>query len=132
MSYTYGNLRTFTQTRLIIKYKLTALTKLILAIMISIASLITNDLYILSILALIEIFTCFYLPKTKLLWSALGILIFFSFILFLIQLVCGTDLNTSIASALKMFIMAVLFWNVNTENFIHFGVRIPHDQVEDS
>lgn len=40
-------------------YKLTALTKLILAIMISIASLITNDLYILSILALIEIFTCF-------------------------------------------------------------------------
>ena len=30
-------------------YKLTALTKLILAIMISIASLITNDLYILSI-----------------------------------------------------------------------------------
>lgn len=88
-------------------YKLTALTKLILAIMISIASLITNDLYILSILALIEVFTCFYLPKTKLLWSALGILIFFSFILFLIQLVCGTDLNTSIASALKMFIMAV-------------------------
>ena len=88
-------------------YKLTALTKLILAIMISIASLITNDLYILSILALIEIFTCFYLPKTKLLWSALGILIFFSFILFLIQLVCGTNLNTSIASALKMFIMAV-------------------------
>ena len=63
-------------------YKLTALTKLILAIMISIASLITNDLYILSILALIEIFTCFYLPKTKLLWSALGILIFFSFILY--------------------------------------------------
>lgn len=57
-------------------YKLTALTKLILAIMISIASLITNDLYILSLLALIEIFTCFYLPKTKLLWSALGILIF--------------------------------------------------------
>lgn len=54
-------------------YKLTALTKLILAIMISIASLITNDLYILSILALIEVFTCFYLPKTKLLWSALGI-----------------------------------------------------------
>ena len=100
-------LRSFTQTRLIIMYKLTALTKLILAIMISIASLITNDLYILSILALIEIFTCFYLPKTKLLWSALGILIFFSFILFLIQLVCGTDLNTSIASALKMFIMAV-------------------------
>ena len=44
-------------------YKLTALTKLILAIMISIASLITNDLYILSILALIEVFTCFYLPK---------------------------------------------------------------------
>ena len=88
-------------------YKLTALTKLILAIMISIASLITNDLYILSILALIEIFTCFYLPKTKLLWSALGILIFFSFILFLIQLVCGTDLNTSIASALKMFITTV-------------------------
>ena len=88
-------------------YKLTALTKLILAIMISIASLITNDLYILSILALIEGFTCVYLPKTKLLWSALGILIFFSFILFLIQLVCGTDLNTSIASALKMFIMAV-------------------------
>ena len=34
-------------------YKLTALTKLILAIMISIASLITNDLYILSLLALI-------------------------------------------------------------------------------
>lgn len=76
LPYTYGNLRSFTQTRLIIMYKLTALTKLILAIMISIASLITNDLYILSILALIEIFTCFYLPKTKLLWSALGILIF--------------------------------------------------------
>ena len=52
-------------------YKLTALTKLILAIMISIASLITNDLYILSILGLIEVFTCFYLPKTKLLWSAI-------------------------------------------------------------
>lgn len=32
----------------------------------------------------------------------------------------------------EMFILAVLFWNVNTENFIHFGVRIPHDQVEDS
>ena len=89
-------------------YKLTALTKLILAIMISIASLITNDLYILSILALIEVFTCFYLPKTKLLWSALGILIFFSFILFLIQLVCGTDLNTSIASALKMAVSLLL------------------------
>lgn len=42
-------------------YKLTALTKLILAIIISIASLITNDLYILSILVFIEIFTCFYL-----------------------------------------------------------------------
>ena len=79
-------------------YKLTALTKLILAIMISIASLITNDLYILSILALIEIFTCFYLPKTKLLWSALGILIFFSFILFLIQLVCGSIFIIALAN----------------------------------
>ena len=52
-------------------YKLTALTKLILAIMISIASLITNDLYILSILALIEVFNFFqfyFISNSTCLW----------------------------------------------------------------
>ena len=46
-------------------YKLTALTKLILAIMISIAPLITNDLYILSILALSKFLLVFIYLRTK-------------------------------------------------------------------
>ena len=55
-------------------YKLTALTKLILAIMISIASLITNDLYILSN---ISPYRSFYLFLFTLRQSYFGALLVF-------------------------------------------------------
>lgn len=85
---------------------LSPLTKLVLTFIISFYALITNDLILLSLLYIIEIIATIFLPKTKTLGIILLTLIGFSCILCIIQLICGSDMNVSLASGFKMLIMA--------------------------
>lgn len=85
---------------------LAALTKLLMAITVSIAVLWTNNLSALSILTGLEIIITLA-ARSKPLWKGLGGLAFFAVILAVIQLLFSAPFSVAIGSALKMFIMAV-------------------------
>jgi energy-coupling factor transport system permease protein len=86
---------------------LAAVSKLLGALMISLAALITNSVAALSLLAGMEIAAIILAGKTKDALRPVAMLIVFAAFLYLIQILCGSPQAVSIGSALKMFVMAV-------------------------
>lgn len=84
-----------------------ALTKLLMALTVSVASLCTTDLYALGILIILELICAVIMGGGKTLWKGIGALVVFAVILAFIQLIFSTPLFLSLGSAYKMFIMAV-------------------------
>ncbi|MDQ0202922.1 energy-coupling factor transporter transmembrane component T family protein [Pectinatus haikarae] len=84
-----------------------ALTKLLMALTVSVASLCTASLYALGILIFLELFCAALMGGGKVLWKGIGALTVFAVVLALIQLLFGTSLFLAVGSAYKMFIMAV-------------------------
>jgi energy-coupling factor transport system permease protein len=87
-------------------HNLAAFTKIILAVLISIASFLTSDLMLLAILLLAEYAAIFFVSKRAAATKALALLFLFSVVLFGIQLLFGSSLELSLLSAQRMAIMA--------------------------
>lgn len=88
-------------------FKLAAFTKIVLAVLISIAALLTLNLTMLSCLLVLEIIILLFCPKWKQAGMAIIVLGIFSLFLFAIQLFCGTAYTLAAASALRMAVMAI-------------------------
>lgn len=87
-------------------HKLAAFTKILLAIMISIVSFLTMHPIALFAFLGIEYMAVFFVEKKAAAFKALSLLLFFSVILFGIQLLFGSSLDLSVISAQRMAIMA--------------------------
>ncbi len=87
--------------------KFAPLTKLLMALTVSVASLCTVNLYALALLTGLELLAAVIMGNSKALWKGIGALAIFAAILAIIQLAFSTPLFLSIGSAYKMFIMAV-------------------------
>ena len=85
---------------------LAAFTKILLAILISIASFVTNSLIMLTILLAAEYAAVFFVQRRAAAAKALSILFLFSIVLFGIQLLFGASMELSVLSAQRMAIMA--------------------------
>jgi energy-coupling factor transport system permease protein len=88
-------------------FKLAAFTKIVLAVLISIAALLTLNLTMLLCLLALEIIILPFCPKWKQAGMAIVVLGIFSLFLFAIQLFCGTAYTLAAASALRMAVMAI-------------------------
>jgi energy-coupling factor transport system permease protein len=88
-------------------FKLAAFTKIALAVLISIGSMLTLNLTILLCFLALEIIVLPFCPKWKKAGMAIVALGIFSLILFAIQLFCGTTYALAAASALRMAVMAI-------------------------
>jgi len=88
-------------------FKLAAFTKILLAVLISIGSMLTLNLIILLCFLSLEIIVVLFCPKWKKAGMAMFVLGLFSLVLFVIQVFCGTTFVLAAASALRMAIMAI-------------------------
>lgn len=87
--------------------KLAAISKLIAAVVISLAALLTASLPALTVMTGLEIAILAVSGRFKKAFKPVFMLAVFAVFLYLIQILCGSTQEISIASALKMFIMAV-------------------------
>lgn len=88
-------------------FKLAAFTKILLAVLISIGSMLTLNLMILLCFLSLEIIVLPFCPKWKKAGMAMLVLGIFSVVLFAIQIFCGTTYALAAASALRMAVMAI-------------------------
>lgn len=84
-----------------------ALTKLLMALTVSIASLCSVNLYALGTLVILELICALFMGSSKAMWKGIGALAIFAVILAAIQLLFDTPFFLSIGSSYKMFIMSV-------------------------
>ena len=85
---------------------LAAFTKIILAVLISIASFLTSSLTLLTILLAAEYAAVCFVSKRAAAAKALSVLFLFSVVLFGIQMLFGSSMELSLLSAQRMAIMA--------------------------
>ena len=85
---------------------LAAFTKIILAVLISAASFVTNSIILLTILLAAEYAAVFFASKRAAAAKAMSVLLLFSAVLFGIQMLFGTSIELSLLSAERMAIMA--------------------------
>jgi energy-coupling factor transport system permease protein len=87
-------------------HNLAAVTKILLAVLLSIASFLTNSVEALVIFFSLECVCLFFLKKRGTAAKAFMIMMIFSLVLYGIQILCGTAYSLSALSAMRMAIMA--------------------------
>lgn len=87
-------------------FNFAALTKIILALIISLCSVLINDSYVLFGLFMVELIVMIISGKTSKIGKAVVVLGIFSIVLYGIQLLCGSSVEISLISALRMIIMS--------------------------
>lgn len=87
-------------------FNFAALTKIILALIISLCSILINDSYVLFGLFMVELIVMIISGKTGKIGKAVVVLGIFSIGLYGIQLLCGSSVEISLISALRMIIMS--------------------------
>ncbi|MDF2566080.1 MAG: hypothetical protein K0Q53_2484, partial [Massilibacillus sp.] len=87
-------------------FNFAALTKIILALIISLCSILINDSNVLFGLLMSELIVMISSGKTNKIGKAVVMLGVFSLILYGIQLLCGSSVEISLISALRMVIMS--------------------------
>lgn len=87
-------------------FNFAALTKIIFAVIVSVYSILTNHIGALICLLFLEFIIMIYTKNMHKIGKAVSFLILFSIVLYFIQLLCGSSIEISLISALRMVIMS--------------------------